>query len=70
MDLNNISWRKSSHSTNNGGQCVELGALPNAVVARDSKDPDGPRLVFDRRAFAEFLTSVERWSPDGGGRVR
>ncbi|WP_433244222.1 DUF397 domain-containing protein [Actinomadura nitritigenes] len=60
MDLRNVPWRTSSHSTNNGGQCVELGALPNAVVARDSKDPDGPRLVFDRRAFAEFLAQVKR----------
>lgn len=61
MDLNNVSWCKSSHSTNNGGQCVELGALPNAVVARDSKDPNGPRLVFDRRAFAEFLAHIKRY---------
>ncbi|MBD2893422.1 hypothetical protein amrb99_23430 [Actinomadura sp. RB99] len=59
MDLHNVSWRKSSHSTNNGGDCIELGALPNAVVARDSKDPDGPRLVFDRHAFAEFLTHIK-----------
>ncbi|HEU5032770.1 MAG TPA: DUF397 domain-containing protein [Spirillospora sp.] len=60
MDLRNISWRTSSHSTNNGGQCVELGALPDVVVARDSKDSDGARLVFDRREFAEFLTQIKR----------
>jgi hypothetical protein len=60
MDLRNIPWRKSSHSTNNGGDCVEIRALPNAVVARDSKDPDGSRLVFDRRVFAEFLTHIKR----------
>jgi hypothetical protein len=60
MDLNNVPWRKSSHSTNNGGDCVELAALPSVVVARDSKDPGGPRLMFDRRAFASFLTSVKR----------
>ncbi|WP_173097089.1 DUF397 domain-containing protein [Actinomadura verrucosospora] len=59
MDLTDVLWRKSSHSTNNGGQCVELGALPNAVVARDSKDPDGPRLVFGRGALAEFLTRIK-----------
>ncbi|MFF0520296.1 DUF397 domain-containing protein [Actinomadura nitritigenes] len=59
VDPRNIPWRKSSYSTNNGGQCVELGALPNAVVARDSMDPDGPRLVFDRSAFAEFLTHIK-----------
>ncbi|QKG23078.1 DUF397 domain-containing protein [Actinomadura verrucosospora] len=59
MDLNNVSWRKSSHSTNNGGDCVELAALPNAVAARDSKDPDGPKLEFDRRSFGEFLARVK-----------
>ncbi|MEU6744663.1 DUF397 domain-containing protein [Spirillospora sp. NPDC046719] len=60
MDLNSAIWRKSSYTTSNGGNCVELASVPGTVAVRDSKDPDGPRLVFDRRAFAEFLTSVKR----------
>jgi hypothetical protein len=25
MDLNRIAWRKASHSSGNGGNCVEVG---------------------------------------------
>ncbi|MEV5568539.1 DUF397 domain-containing protein [Spirillospora sp. NPDC052269] len=40
-----VLWRKSSHSTAQGEDCVEAAALPHqAVGLRDSKDPDGPRL--------------------------
>ncbi|MFF0520297.1 DUF397 domain-containing protein [Actinomadura nitritigenes] len=57
MDIPGAVWRKSSYTTSNGGNCVELASLPGNVAVRDSKDPDGPRLVF---AFASFLTSVKR----------
>ncbi|MEU8802142.1 DUF397 domain-containing protein [Spirillospora sp. NPDC048819] len=45
MDLRNAKWRKSTHSGSNGGDCVELARLPDAVAVRDSKDPDGPVLL-------------------------
>jgi hypothetical protein len=60
MDMTKAVWRKSSYTTSNGGDCVELASVPGTVAVRDSKDPDGPRLVFGRRAFAVFLTSVKR----------
>ncbi|KAB2386138.1 DUF397 domain-containing protein [Actinomadura montaniterrae] len=60
MDMTGAVWRKSSYTTSNGGDCVELASVPGTVAVRDSKDPDGPRLVFDRRAFAEFLAGVKR----------
>ncbi|HEU5032768.1 MAG TPA: DUF397 domain-containing protein [Spirillospora sp.] len=59
MELTKAVWRKSSYTTSNGGDCVELASVPGTVAVRDSKDPDGPRLVFDRRAFAEFLTHIK-----------
>jgi hypothetical protein len=46
MDLRNVSWRKSSYTTSNGGNCVELAGLPGAVAVRDSKDPNGPVLLL------------------------
>ncbi|MFC4053041.1 DUF397 domain-containing protein [Actinomadura syzygii] len=55
-----IAWRKSSRSTNNGGACVELGSAWGAVVVRDSKDPDGPKLLVARRAFAALLSDLKR----------
>jgi hypothetical protein len=40
VDLAAAGWRKSSHSGNNGGDCVEVaGNLRDAVAVRDSKDP-------------------------------
>lgn len=54
-----LTWRKSGHSTNNGGACVELASVPGVVAVRDSKDPDGPRLVVERRAFASLLGGIK-----------
>jgi len=52
-------WRKSSYSGSNGGDCVEVARTrPAAVAVRDSKDPDGPKLLFTPAAWAEFTTSV------------
>ncbi|MFB4319842.1 DUF397 domain-containing protein [Actinomadura sp. 21ATH] len=39
MDLTGAKWRKSSYSSSNGGNCVELAGLPGMVAVRDSKDP-------------------------------
>ncbi len=60
-DLTSAPWRKSSHSGGNGGNCVEAapGFLPGAVPVRDSKDPEGPALLFDADAFTAFVTAVK-----------
>lgn len=51
-------WRKSSYSSTNGGACVEVGEGV-AVPVRDSKNPQGPALVFDRPAFAVFVAAAK-----------
>ncbi|MFJ4188823.1 DUF397 domain-containing protein [Kitasatospora sp. NPDC089509] len=52
-----VIWRKSSHSNNDGGMCVEVDdARPGRV--RDSKDPDGPRLTFSSPAWQAFITAI------------
>ena len=56
-------WRKSSHSDNTGGQCVEVADLASAVAVRDSKDPDGPKLVFGAGACSAFAARAK------GGRL-
>jgi hypothetical protein len=59
MDLTTAIWRRSSFSSGNGGQCVEVAAnLPGVVALRDSKNPDGPALVIDAGTFAAFLAGV------------
>ncbi|MGW4897831.1 DUF397 domain-containing protein [Kitasatospora sp. NPDC004240] len=58
-DLSGIAWRKSSYSTN-GGECVEVAPdlLPGLLPVRDSKDPEGPALVFPVTAWASFVSAI------------
>lgn len=48
-------WTKSSYSTNEGPECVEVSRSPAAVRVRDSKDPHGPRLAFSPAAWTDFV---------------
>ncbi|MEW2384807.1 DUF397 domain-containing protein [Micromonospora sp. NPDC047707] len=59
MDLNGARWRKSSRSSGNGGNCVEVADnLPGVVAVRDSKDPAGPALTFAPSAWRAFVIQV------------
>ncbi|MFI5490139.1 DUF397 domain-containing protein [Micromonospora echinaurantiaca] len=59
MELNGARWRKSSRSSGNGGNCVEVADnLPGVVGVRDSKDPTGPALVFPPAAWRAFVARV------------
>jgi Domain of unknown function (DUF397) len=59
MDLSGAEWRKSSYSSGNGGQCVEVARnLPEVVAVRDSKDPDGPALVLTPGQWRAFLSGA------------
>ncbi|QMU68062.1 DUF397 domain-containing protein [Streptacidiphilus sp. P02-A3a] len=60
-DLHSAPWRKSSYSGANGGDCIETapGFIPGAVPVRDSKDPQGPALVFGADAFSAFVEAVK-----------
>lgn len=57
MESNAIRWRKSSYSSDQGGECVEIAEAPAATVAvRDSKNPTGPVLTIAPATFTAFLT--------------
>ncbi len=52
-------WRKSSYSSNNGGNCVEIAdSLSGNVPMRDSKRP-GVVTTFSRVAWAGFVQAVK-----------
>nr|WP_258341969.1 DUF397 domain-containing protein [Saccharopolyspora gregorii] len=57
-NLGGVVWRKSSYSGQGGGACVELASVRSAVGVRDSKDPDGPALLFGRSAWAAFVRGL------------
>lgn len=60
MELRDARWRKSSRSSGNGGNCVEVaGNLPDVVAVRDSKDPAGPMLLVTPAAWSAFTTTVK-----------
>ncbi|MEW2519050.1 DUF397 domain-containing protein [Actinacidiphila alni] len=57
--LPNAVWQKSSYSSSNGGNCVEVAVnVPGTAPVRDSKDPQGPALHFTAAAWADFITDV------------
>jgi hypothetical protein len=59
VNIERADWRKSSHSGDNGGNCVEVARnLPGAVAVRDSKDPEGPKLVFTPDEWRAFAAGV------------
>lgn len=61
VDLSTAAWKKSSHSGNNGGECVEVATNITGVVAvRDSKNPTGPALLFTPTSWRSFLGTIKR----------
>jgi hypothetical protein len=59
MDLTSATWRKSSYSGGNGGNCVEVAVLAGGRrVVRDSKDPAGPTLTFSPAAWRAFTARL------------
>jgi hypothetical protein len=56
--LSPAAWTKSSHS-NATGNCVEVAALPGGRVAlRNSRDPQGPALIYTREEIAAFVAGA------------
>jgi hypothetical protein len=82
MDLGHLTWRKSSYTSANGGNCVEVAHVPQwrkasysgaqggncvevadfpgaSIAVRDSKDPDGPKLLFSLGEWRAFISGIK-----------
>ena len=56
----NGTWRKSSYSGGQGGNCVEVAARPaDQLAVRDSKDHAGPVLRFPGEAWSAFTAEIK-----------
>ena len=55
VDLSRAVWRKSTASGPNCDNCVEVAFVDEAIVVRDSKNPDGPVLVFTQAEWDAFV---------------
>jgi hypothetical protein len=53
-----LTWRRSSYSGSNGGQCIEVTAS-SRIHVRDSKNPDGVHLGFSAQVWREFATMIK-----------
>jgi hypothetical protein len=56
--LQGVIWQKSGRS-NPSGNCVECAALPGGEVAvRNSRDPQGPALIYTPAEIEAFILGV------------
>jgi hypothetical protein len=59
------AWRKASYSGGNGGDCVEVASTGQPHIAvRDSKDPNGPKMVVTPPAWESFIQRVRGATPN------
>jgi hypothetical protein len=57
-ELLGVQWQKSGRS-NPSGNCVECAALPDGGVAvRNSRDPEGPALIYTPAEIEAFILGV------------
>ncbi|MGW7329503.1 DUF397 domain-containing protein [Streptomyces sp. NPDC054840] len=57
--LEMATWRKSTYSDGTGGDCFEVAdGHPDVVPVRDSKQPEGPHVVFHAQAWARFVAAL------------
>jgi Domain of unknown function (DUF397) len=57
--LPSLQWRKSRRS-NQTGNCVEVALLPDGagVAVRNSRDPQGPALIYTHEEITAFIAGV------------
>lgn len=61
IDVSAASWRKSSYSNSDGGECVEVAdGFVAAIPVRDSKNPHGPVITFQADGWDTFIAAVKR----------
>jgi hypothetical protein len=59
METSDLKWRKSSFSSDQGGECVEVADGSGTVMVRDTTNRDGGTLAFGAAAWSTFLGAVK-----------
>ncbi|WP_326799069.1 DUF397 domain-containing protein [Streptomyces sp. NBC_01808] len=49
-------WFKSSYSSGDADNCIEIAVTSQAVLVRDTKDREGGQLSVTPAAWADFVT--------------
>ncbi|MFF1294039.1 MULTISPECIES: DUF397 domain-containing protein [unclassified Streptomyces] len=58
MSSEALQWFKSTYSSDEGGQCVEIAVCPHTIHVRDSKTPTGPTLQVTATAWSAFIATT------------
>jgi hypothetical protein len=61
--MTELKWIKSSYSTGEGPDCVEIASIPGTVRVRDSKDKQGPQLAFSPEEWTAFVSYAAEQNP-------
>lgn len=64
MSTAELVWFKSSYSSDQGDDCVEVATLPSTIHVRDSKISAGPELTLSPAAWTPFITQAGDFGPD------
>jgi hypothetical protein len=59
IDLSDAVWHRSTRSGPYTDNCVEVAFAGGAIVVRDSKNPDGPQLVFTPNEWDAFVEGAK-----------
>lgn len=54
-----MTWRKSTYSGPNGGECVEVGGSDTNVLVRDTKDRIGAVLDIKPAKWRRFTAALK-----------
>ncbi|MGP3732216.1 DUF397 domain-containing protein [Streptomyces sp. GDS52] len=60
MNTSELGWFKSSYSSAQGDDCVEVALTEGAVHVRDSKDVTRPHFVLGREEWSRFVRFAAR----------
>lgn len=53
------TWRTSSYSGSNGGDCVEVARADTAIGVRDSKHRDAGHLAVETHAWSQLRAQIQ-----------
>ena len=57
--MRHLTWHKSSYSSDQGGNCIEVATIEKHRAIRDSKEPAGPVLGITTAQWSAFTTAVQ-----------
>ena len=55
-----VTWRKSSYSGTDGGNCVEAANDAGVVLIRDTADHDGATIKVSGAAWERFTAAIRQ----------